>query len=69
MLARSETAAISDDLDDDSTSLDEKGKPWLDIVEAADVILSKIPHLQTISGLGTVKPQTIQRACKRTKTL
>ena len=68
MLAQLETAKISDDLDDDIPSLDEKGEPWLGTVEAVGVILSKTPHRKP-SGLGTVEPQTIQRACKRTKIL
>ena len=62
-LTRTETAAISDYLDDSTTSLDDKGKPWLDIATDAGVKLPKTTHFNP-PGLRTINPKPIQRACK-----
>lgn len=53
VLTRSDTAAISEYLNDDLVPLDDRGKPWVDIVEDAGVMLPC-----------TIQPQTIQHACK-----
>lgn len=62
-LTRTETAAISDYLDDSTTSLDDKGKPWLDIAEDAGIKLPQTTHFQP-PGLRTIDPKPIQQACK-----
>ncbi|KAF4626488.1 hypothetical protein G7Y89_g11671 [Cudoniella acicularis] len=53
LLSRSETATIAAYLNDPSTSLDDKGKPWLDIAEDAGI------------ELRTECTRTVRRACKR----
>jgi hypothetical protein len=45
-LSRTDTAAIADYLNDPTISLDDKGKPWLDIAESAGVILPKTTHFK-----------------------
>ena len=45
-LKRSDTAAIADYLDDETVPLDDRGAPWLDIAEAAGVVLSKTQHFK-----------------------
>ncbi len=39
VITGSETAAIADYLDDSDVPLDDKGKPWLNIAQEADIIL------------------------------
>jgi hypothetical protein len=51
-------------LDNPTTSLDDKGKPWLDIAEDTGVTLPQTTHFRP-SGLRTVNGEAIQRACKR----
>jgi hypothetical protein len=58
-----ETAAIGSYLDDSTTSLDNKGKPWLDIAEDAGVILPTTTHLKP-AGSRTVTTKTVQHSCK-----
>ena len=55
MLLRSETAAISNYLDDPDVPLDDKGKPWLSIAEDASVTLLKTLHFKP-PGVRTVEP-------------
>lgn len=62
-LRRSDTAAIASYLADPSTSLDDAGKPWLDIAEAADVDLPQTEHFKP-PGKRTITYRTIQRTCK-----
>jgi len=62
-LAHIETAAIGHYLDDKSVPLDDRGKSWQDIAEAASAILPKTPHFKP-PGLRTVTPHTIQQSCK-----
>jgi hypothetical protein len=60
---RSDTSTIADYLDDSTTSLDDKGAPWLDITEEAGVQLPQTPHFKP-PGLCTVNTKTLQQACK-----
>jgi hypothetical protein len=62
-LTRSETSAISDYLDDPSTSFNDKGAPWLDIAEEAGVDLPQTNHFKP-PGLRTVNTKSVQLACK-----
>ena len=62
-LTRSETAAISDYLEDESVPLDDRGAPWQDIAEAASVDLPKSVHFKP-PGLRTIDARVIQRACR-----
>ena len=62
-LRRSDTAAIASYLDDPTTTLNDKGQPWLDLAESAGVDLPKTTHIKT-SKLRDVELQTVQRACK-----
>ena len=62
-LTWTETAAISDYLDDSTISLDDKGKPWLEITQDAGITLPKTTHFKP-PGVRTVTTQTVQRACK-----
>jgi hypothetical protein len=50
---RSETAVISDYLDDASVPLDDRGKPWLDIVTDAGIILPQTIYFKLL-GLRAV---------------
>jgi hypothetical protein len=63
-LKKSDTAAIADYLDDSSTTLDEKGAPWLDIAEQAGVELPHTTHFKP-AGPRLVTTQSVQRACKK----
>ena len=63
-LLRSETAAISNYLDDRDVPLDDKGKPQLSIAVDAGVTLPKTLHFKP-PGVRTIEPQSVQRACKR----
>ncbi|KAF4625855.1 hypothetical protein G7Y89_g12307 [Cudoniella acicularis] len=62
-LTRTETATISDYLDDSTVSLDDKGKPWLDIAEDVGITLLQTTHFKP-PGLRTINPKPIQQACK-----
>ena len=62
-ITRSETAAIADYLNDDSIPLDNKGKPWTDIAEAAGVVLPQTYHFKA-PGYRTIEPEAIQLACR-----
>jgi hypothetical protein len=62
-LTRTETAAISSYLDDSTTSLNNKGKPWLDIAEDAGVILPTTTHFKP-AGSRTITARTVQHSCK-----
>jgi len=62
-LTQTETAAISDYLDDSTISLNDKGKPWLDIAEDAGVELPNTVHFKP-PGLRTIHPKAVQRACR-----
>jgi hypothetical protein len=44
-LTRSDTAAVGNFLDDNSTTLDEKGLPWQDLAESSGVELPKTYYL------------------------
>jgi hypothetical protein len=46
-LIRSETSAITDYLNDSTTSLNNRGAPWLNIAEQSGVYLLKIPHFKS----------------------
>jgi hypothetical protein len=63
LITRSETAAIADYLDDDSVQLDNKGKPWTDIAEAAGIDLPQTYHFKA-PGYHTIDPKAIQQACQ-----
>jgi hypothetical protein len=63
VITQTETAAIADYLDDDAIPLDEKGKPWTDIAEAAGVVLPQTFHFKP-PGHCTIKPEAIQIACQ-----
>jgi hypothetical protein len=65
-LTCSETSAISDYLDDSTTSLDDKGAPWLDIAESAGVKLPETAHFKP-PGNRTINPKAVRQACKRDK--
>ena len=67
-LTRSDTATISDYLDNDSVSLNNKGKPWLDVTETAGVSLPNTSHFK-LPRLRLVTTQTIRRAYERDKDL
>ena len=54
-LKRSDTFAISNYLDDPTTSLQDKGQPWLDITEASAVDLPQTYHFKP-PGLRTIEP-------------
>jgi hypothetical protein len=62
-ITRTETAAISDYLEDSTISLDDKGKPWLDVAQDAGVELPITTHFKP-PGLRTITPKAVQRACK-----
>jgi hypothetical protein len=62
-LNRSDTAAISNYLDDPKVPLDDKGKPWLDIAEDAGVELPKTTHFKP-PGTRTITPKSVYIACK-----
>ena len=63
LITRSETAVIANYLDDDLVPLDDKGKPWTDIAEAAGVDLPQTYHFKT-PGYRIIDPKAIQRACR-----
>jgi hypothetical protein len=67
-LTRADTAAIADYLDDPTTSLNQRGAPWLDIAEAAGVDLPKTEHIKPL-GKRVVEPQSVLRACKKDENL
>jgi hypothetical protein len=62
-ITRSETAAIASYLDDDDVPLDDKGKSWLDLAEAAGVVLPQTYHFKP-RGYRTIEPEAIQIACR-----
>jgi hypothetical protein len=62
-ITRSETAAIALHLDDTNISLDDKGKPWLDITEEAGVQLPKTVHFNP-PGLYIINLKPVQQACR-----
>ena len=62
VITRTESAAIADYLDDPVISLDEKGKPWLDIAENAGVALPQTVHFKP-PGIRTVTTKTVQHSC------
>ena len=62
-LRHSDTSAISDYLEDPSTSFNDKGAPWLDIAEKAGVELPETTHFKP-PGLCTVNTKSVQLACK-----
>ena len=64
ILKRSETAVITDYLDNPNVPLDDKGKPWQDITEATGVELPNTLHYKPL-GHRTVCTQTIQQSYKR----
>jgi hypothetical protein len=53
-----ETAAISSYLDDSITSLNDKGKTWLDIAEDAGVILPTTIYFKP-AGSRTITARTV----------
>jgi len=61
-LTRLDTAAIASYADDSQVSLDDRGKPWLDLAEDAGVNLSQTYHFKP-PGYRTIEPQSVQRAC------
>ena len=61
-----ETARIADYLDDPKVPLDNKSKPWRDIIDAAGVELPYTMHFKP-PGLRTIQPQTIQQSCQKDK--
>ena len=63
-LTRSDTAAVGNFLDDDSTTLDEKGLPWQDLAESSGVELPKTYHFKP-AGYRELHLKAIQRACKQ----
>jgi len=65
-LLRSDTRAIADYLSDSEPDIDARGKPWLDIAEAAGVQLPNTYHFNP-PGYRTIDPKTIQQSCKRDK--
>ena len=67
-LKRSETAAISNYLEDENVLLDDKGAPWLDIVEAAGAELSETWHFNPLR-YRIVDNRRVQAACKRDEDL
>ena len=67
-LTKTDTAIIGDYLSDSTTSLDDKGKPWLDIAEAAGVMLPETYHFKP-AGHRMVETQSVQRACKEDENL
>ena len=58
-ILRSDSAAISDYLSNDSTPFDDKSKPWLDIAEDAGITLPVTTHFKP-PGLRTINPETIR---------
>jgi hypothetical protein len=62
-ITQTETAAISDYIDDSTISLNYKGKSWLHVTEDAGIKLPKTVHFKP-PGLRTIYPKAIQRACK-----
>jgi hypothetical protein len=57
-ITRQETAAISDYLDDPLVPLDDRGKPWLDIVYNSGVSLPKTFYFKP-PGYRTIQPQSV----------
>jgi hypothetical protein len=55
---RSETAAVSSYLDNLTVSLDNKGKPWQDVIEDAGVILPQPTHFKP-PGVRLMTPKSI----------
>ena len=45
-LTRSDTAAVGNYLNDDTVPLKDRGAPWLDVAEAAGVILPETTHFK-----------------------
>jgi len=50
-------------LSDSDIPLDDRGKPWLDIVTNAGVILPETFHFKP-PGYRTINPKAIQKSCK-----
>ena len=67
-LTRSDTSAISDYLSDPTTSLDDKGEPWLDVAESAGVTLPETYHFKP-PGHRMIQTQSVQKACKEDEDL
>ena len=62
-LLRSDTAAIANYLDDPAVPLDDKGKPWLNILEDAGVEVPMTTHFKP-PGTRVVSTFTVQHSCK-----
>jgi hypothetical protein len=63
-LARSDTAAIANYLNDPHVSLNDKGKLWQDIAEAAGVELPDTYHFKP-AGFRTISAKGVRQSCKR----
>ena len=61
-------AIMGDYLSDSPTSLNDKGKPWLDIAKAAGIVLSETHHFKRARHR-IVETQSVQRACKEDENL
>ena len=57
-LKRSNTATVTSYLNDPTTTLNDKGQPWLNLAESAGITLPKTRHIKA-SKFQDVEPQTV----------